>query len=385
MQYDYADNGTRGEVLTQVRRVVVKIGTRLLMDVKGQGPAERIRQLMKVVGELRQSGLEVVVVTSGAIGAGMELLELRRRPKGMAALQALAAVGQCQLMTLYEEASSELGFHCGQLLLTAADLHDRSRHLRVAQCLNELLAREVLPVINENDSVCVDEIKVGDNDTLAALVAGMARADLTILLTTIDGMRERDETTGELGKRMSVVHELGSEIYNMAQGTDGNRFSVGGMVTKLRAAAMVTRSGEPLIIAEGFDFAILPRIMAAEDVGTIFLPSRHRRMHARQRFLAFFSEPQGELIVDEGAAKALISQGRSLLPGGIVGLRGVFKAGDTVSIVNLARQEIARGTVNFNHEDVSRICGAKSGDLARLLDRPVNSQVVVHRDAMVLL
>jgi len=219
MQYDYADNGTRGEVLAQVRRVVVKIGTRLLMDVKGQGPAERIQQLMKVVGKLRQSGLEVVVVTSGAIGAGMELLKLRRRPKNMAALQALAAVGQCQLMTLYEEASSELGFHCGQLLLTAADLHDRSRHLRVAQCLNELLAREVLPVINENDSVCVDEIKVGDNDTLAALVAGMARADLTILLTTIDGMRERDETTGELGQRMSVVHELGSEIYNMAQGT----------------------------------------------------------------------------------------------------------------------------------------------------------------------
>lgn len=385
MQYDYEDNGTRVEVLAQVRRVVVKVGTRLLMDVKGQGPAERIRQLVEVVGELRQRGLEVVVVTSGAIGAGMELLETRRRPKSLAALQALAAVGQCQLMTLYEEASSAHGFHCGQLLLTAADLHDHSRHLRVTQCLNELLARNVLPVINENDSVCVDEIKVGDNDTLAALVAGMARADLTILLTTIDGMRERDETTGALGRRMSVVHELDSEVYSMAQGTDGNRFSVGGMITKLRAAAMVTRSGEPLIIAEGFDFAILPRLMAAADVGTVFLPSRHRRMHARQRFLAFFSEPKGELIVDEGAAVALCGQGRSLLPGGVVGLRGIFMAGDTVRIVNLARQEIGRGTVNFSHEDVSRICGAKSGDLARLLNRPVTSQEVVHRDAMVLL
>ncbi|MDD4098017.1 MAG: glutamate 5-kinase, partial [Lentisphaeria bacterium] len=228
-------------------------------------------------------------------------------------------------------------------------------------------------------------IKVGDNDTLAALVAGMARADLTILLTTIDGMRERDEATGALGRRMSVVHELGSEVYSMAQGTDGNRFSVGGMITKLRAAAMVTRSGEPLIIADGYDFAILPRIMAAADVGTVFLPSRQQRMHARQRFLAFFSEPKGELIVDEGAAKAICGQGRSLLSGGVVGLRGTFKVGDTVRIVNLARQEIGRGTVNFSHEDVSRICGAKSGDLERLLNRPVTIHEVVHRDAMVLM
>ena len=231
MKVDFTDNGERAKLLKNVKRVVVKVGSRLLMDVDGVSARQRVTELVKEIAVLRERGLEVILVTSGAVATGMELLKTKVRPKSMASKQAHAAVGQCELMGLYEAASSSLGFHCAQLLLTAADLHDQERHLCVSECLASLLSVGALPVINENDSVCVDEIKVGDNDTLSAMVSSLVRADLTILLTTIDGMRERDMTTGALGRRLSVVRELDSELLAMAQGTDGNRFSVGGMIT----------------------------------------------------------------------------------------------------------------------------------------------------------
>ncbi|MBR0458994.1 MAG: glutamate 5-kinase [Victivallales bacterium] len=383
MNYDFEDKGARAGQLKQIRRVVVKLGTRLLLDVEGSTMEERIALLVGEIARLRESGLEVIVVTSGAIGTALRLRDEKKRPKQMAHLQAYAALGQSHLMTAYEEACQALGFHSGQLLLTAADLHDRERHVKVAQCVEALLELGVLPVINENDSVSVDEIKVGDNDTLAALVASMSRADLTILLTTIDGLRERDSATGRLGRRISVVHEL-SEVLAMAGGTDGNRFSVGGMVTKLRAAAMTTMAGDPLWIADGTDFSVLRQIFAGEDVGTIFLPERKGKLHAKQRFLAFFSDPEGELVVDAGAENALRLRGTSLLPSGILGLRGTFAAGATVRIVNTKREELARGTVQFNHADLSKICGAGSTELAGLLGYQPAVTEAVHRNSLVL-
>lgn len=384
MQYDYEDKGARLGVVSGVKRIVIKVGTRLLMDVEGVSPQERIRQLVHEIHGLRERGIEVVVVTSGAVGAGMELMGLKRRPKGMSSLQALAAVGQCELMSLYEGASNELGFHCAQLLLTAADMHDHERHGCVSECISSVLRGGALPVVNENDSVCVDEIKVGDNDTLAALVSSMCRADLTILLTTVNGMRERDSETGELGERISVVREMDSAFLAMAQGTDGNRFSVGGMVTKLRAAAMVSRSGEALWIADGFDFGVLRQIISGEDVGTLFVPLRKARLHAKQRFLAFFSEPKGELIVDRGAEHAIVGSGKSLLPKGILGMRGVFQQGDTVRILNVDREEIARGTVNYSNAELSLVCGCGSDELRKTLGRTPEYEEAVHRDFLVL-
>lgn len=384
MEYDFKDNGARKKLLGDIKRVVIKIGTRLLMDVSGQTPEQRIEQLVHEIALLRQKGLEIILVSSGAIGAGMKVLGTQKRPRKMAALQAHAAVGQCHLMTLYEEACHKEGFHCSQILLTAADLHDRERQMTVTQCLNELYAHNILPVINENDSVCIDEIKVGDNDTLAALVANMCRADLTILLTTIDGLKERNMETGELGQRISIVREIAGAVVNMAKGTDGNQFSVGGMITKLRAAAMTTCSGEPLWIADGFDFKILQRLINGEDVGTLFLPAHKSRLHARQRFLAFFSEPQGELIVDDGAENAICNMGKSLLPSGVIALKGLFEAGATVKISNIARKELARGTVNFNTVNLSKICGATTANLEQLLGfKPVAAEAV-HRNSMVL-
>ncbi len=385
MKYDYEDNGIRETLLKGVHRVVIKVGSRLLLDMDGAPEEERIGQLVAEIASLRQKGLQVILVSSGAIGTGLVQLGTPTRPKSMAGLQAHGAVGQCQLMTYYVEACRRHGFSCAQLLLTAADLHDRERHLCVSQCLNELLNLDVLPVINENDSVCVDEIKVGDNDRLAALVAGICRAELTLLLTTIDGMREREPETGALGKRISVMMEMDETVRSMAKGTDGNRFSVGGMHTKLLAADIVTNSGECLWIADGHDFAIIRSVFNGDDVGTLFRPSRRLRMHAWQRYLAFFAQIQGTLIVDAGAEKALTASGKSLLPGGVIGLRGIFKRGDAVRIIGLDGTEIARGIVNFSTADLSLICGAHTSRLKELLGHTPVDEVAVHRDNMVIM
>jgi glutamate 5-kinase len=383
MSYSAVDSGQRAACLRGVRRVVVKVGTRLLTDVPGVPAAERIGLLVEALARLRHGGWEVLLVSSGAIGAGMTVLGTGKRPRAVPALQAHAAIGQCRLMYHYETACVARGFHCAQLLLTAEDLQDRERHLNVTSCLGAILAKRVLPVINENDSVSVAEIRVGDNDTLAAMVAAMVRADLTILLTTVDGMCLRT-AGGPLGSRISVVSELTDTLRGMAGGTDGNRFSVGGMATKLRAAEMVMRAGESLLIADGRDFGVLQRVAAGEDVGTLFCASSGRRMSGHKRFLAFFSEPAGALTVDAGAAEALCRRGRSLLPGGISAVTGVFGRGDTVRIMDAGGRELGRGVTNFGHSELARILGLKSADVRQILGEDACFDEVIHRDYLVL-
>lgn len=381
MGISYTDNGERAAVLKGVRRLVIKVGSRLLISGKDAATGQRIEEIIARIAELRAKGLEVLLVTSGAIGTGMTVLGTRCRPRAIPELQAHAAVGQCQLMYLYETACSRRGFHCAQLLLTAADVHDRERHLNVSNCLNDLLARGVLPVINENDSVSVEEIKFGDNDTLAALVASMARADLTILLTSIDGMHE--PAAAGFGARLSVVSGVSAKIKSMAGGTDGNELSVGGMITKVRAAELVTRSGEPLWIADGRDFAILQTIIEGTDVGTLFVPVKNARMSASKRYLAFFSRPGGELVVDAGAERAVCEGGKSLLPSGIRAVRGAFRKGATLRVLGPAGNEIAKGVTNYDAADVERIMGRRSAELAGLIGGDAY-QEVIHRDHLVL-
>jgi len=369
--------------MESARSLVVKVGTRLLMDIPGMSKGERIQQLVDEVAFLREQGFEVILVSSGAVGAGIAVLGSARRPRTVPGLQAHAAVGQCRLMYLYESACARRGFHCGQLLLTADDLlRNRERHLNVTNCVSELLHDGVLPVINENDSVSVEEIRVGDNDTLAALVATMLRADLTILLTTVDGMYLPKES-GEK-PRMSVVSEVSDQTFSMASGTDGNPFSVGGMKTKIRAAEIVTKAGEAMWIADGTDFGVLRRILAGEDTGTLFTPRRTGRMHGHKRFLAFFAEPTGSIVIDAGAARAVCEQGRSLLPGGILRHEGDFRRGDTVRIVNPDGQELARGTTNYSSDEIARIHGVKTSEISRLLGEDASFDEVVHRDYLVV-
>ena len=381
MEYTYQDQGERSRFINNTKRIVVKIGTQLL---RKQDPQKRIEEFIAIIAQLRNQGYEVIIVSSGAIGIGMTTLGISKRPKNIAPLQAYAAIGQCHLMRFYESACEKAGFHCAQLLLTAADLHDDERNLKVTQCIEALLSENVLPVINENDSVCVDEIKIGDNDTLAAYVATMLQADLTILLTTIDGFHEYLPEQKQLGKRLSTVKSLNSTILSMAQGTDGNPYSTGGMITKLKAAHIITTCGSAMLIIDGYQFTNLIDALHGNDTGTLFVPAEKQKLHNHKRFLAFFSDTAGELIIDEGAQKALCDQNKSLLPGGIIGCRGLFHRNDTVRIINTDNQEIARGIVNFAYDEMAKICGIKSGSIASTLQLKNPPHEVVHKDNLVL-
>ncbi|MBR6470837.1 MAG: glutamate 5-kinase [Victivallales bacterium] len=381
MNYQFQDKGERQATLRKLHRLVVKVGSNLVRE----NPARRTRELVRQLAGLRERGIEVILVTSGAIPLGMSILERAARPKDMAKVQAMAALGQCYLMRHYENACEEHGFHCAQLLLTAADLQNRDRNLHVTACLRALLDEGVLPVINENDSVSVEQIKIGDNDTLAAMLATMLDADLTVLLTTIDGFHESG-VDGTLGQRISVIRELDDRLLAMAGSTDGNPYSTGGMITKLHAASICTTGGHALAIVDGHDFTELERFLNGEDCGTLFLqPNLLHPMRSWQRFLAFFSEPAGTLILDAGAADAVTNRNKSLLPGGILGSNGTFRKGDTVRLVGPERTEIARGVVNFSYEELARICGAKTTELAARLGHPVENTEVVHKDYLVII
>lgn len=369
----------RREVVDGVRRVVVKVGTRLLTDMAAVPKGQRIRELVAEVAALRDRGLDVIVVSSGAIGAGMLLLNVDERPTDLSQLQALAAIGQSRLMSLYEGACQEHGFHCAQLLLSAEDFRDRKRHLNVRNCLHALLQHRVLPIINENDTVSVDEITFGDNDRLAALVAAIVPADLTILLTSVDGLRER--TGAGLGKRVSVVTELAADIRAMAGDSEDARFSTGGMLSKLEAAAITMSCGEHLWIADGRRFGVLREIFTGADVGTLFL-GNPARLTAAKRYLAFCTAPAGTLTVDAGAVAAL-HRGASLLPIGIREVAGTFEKGDMVTVRGPHGSAIAQGISNYASDELERIKGCRTPAIRETLGHDSYGEAI-HRDNMVV-
>ncbi len=366
----------RHELLRHARQVIVKAGTRLLTS------QEAIAELVAGIAAVRARGCRVLLVTSGAVGMGMRTLGLTRRPKELAQVQALAAIGQSRLMSIYEEECHARGFKTAQLLLTAADLRNRERYLNVMNCINALWESDVLPIVNENDSVSVDELKFGDNDTLAGMLASLTGSQLTVILTTEQGLRSRNED-GTLGERLSVVPALNDAIRGMAGGTDNSEFSIGGMSSKLRAADIVTAAGEYLWIADGRVKGMLESVMNGEDVGTVFLP-RRRRLSGRKRWITFFSKVSGALMVDAGAKNAVEKQGRSLLPSGVRFVSGSFRRGDTVEISGADGVPFARGLVNFDAADCLRICGAHTDEIHAVLGPNVDDELV-HRDNLTLL
>ncbi len=366
----------RSELLKNTRQVVVKAGTRLLTS------REAVAELVEGIAALREKNLRVLLVTSGAVGMGMKALELKRRPKELSMVQALAAIGQNKLMAIYEDECSKRGFKTAQLLLTAADLRNRERYLNVMNCINALWDANVLPIVNENDSVSVDELKFGDNDTLAGMLASLTDSQLTVILTTEEGLRERD-AEGNLAGRISVVEKLSDGIRAMAGGTDNSEFSIGGMSSKLRAAEIVTVAGEYLWIADGRVKGIIHQILAGEDVGTVFMP-RSRRIPGRKRWISFFSKLSGTVMVDAGAAKAVAGEGRSLLPSGMRFVSGVFRRGDTVEVVGPDCVPLARGLVNFDSTDCLRICGKSTAEIHEILGADVDKELI-HRDNLSLL
>ena len=365
----------REHAISRTSRVVIKVGTRLLTDTS------KIPILMEQIHKLRTKGYKVILVSSGAVGIGMKAIQLLKRPQQLSKIQALASVGQGKLMSLYEDAAKKHGFHVGQLLLTLGGVQERGQHLNMLNCINTLLDMDILPIINENDSVSVDELTFGDNDVLAALVAAMTRCQTTIILTTVDGLHNIND--GVFENRISVVEKLTTKIRNLAKGTDDSNTSIGGMSSKLKAANIATSAGEYLWIADGRNLSILEKIFNAEDVGTLFLPSKSKQMSSKKRWLSFFTKTRGQLFVDNGASNAILKNGRSLLPSGIKSIKGEFKRGDAVEIVDSNDRIMAKGLVNYNTSEVSKLLGVNSDKIQSILGYPGDPEVV-HRDNLVI-
>ena len=368
------DRPIREQIIASAERIVVKVGTSGICDETGRLSRRAVSGLARQVAAAKQRGVSVTLVVSGAIGSGMGELGLDRRPRTMPQLQAAAAVGQGRLMQTFHHVFARHGLKVAQVLVTRDGFEDRTRYLNIRNTLRALAEYDALPVINENDTVSVDEIRFGDNDVLAALVANMLAADLLVLLTNVDGLMKGQQV-------LDVVEQVDEEAMSLV-GSDRSRLGSGGMASKLAAAGLVTRAGEVAVIANAHEPNVLTRLLAGERIGTVFVPAE-RKMSSRRRWIGQASRPAGRICVDAGAARALTEGGKSLLPSGIIGVVGRFAKGDTVAIVDPDGREIARGLTNYSSDRVEQIKGLKSSQIDRVLgDKPYEE--VIHRNNMML-
>jgi len=368
----------REKLFKEVKRVVVKIGSSLLVEPRVGLKRGYIKDLAREVVVLRQKGFEILIVSSGAIAAGMELLGLRSRPSSISELQAVAAVGQGYLMRLYAEAFEPHGLRVGQVLLTHEDVKDRRRYLNARSTLLTMLSLGVLPIINENDSVAVEEIRFGDNDTLAALVAVLVEAGLLVILTDVEGFFLGGP---EGGKLLTLVERVDKEIRKEALGPKGP-LGTGGMATKVRAAFMASKAGIHTLVTKGVDPVVLDRLLRGEVVGTLFLAGPSR-LTGKKRWIGFSLKPKGTLLVDQGAKEAILEKGKSLLPSGVMEVIGKFERGDAVLCVGPDGQEFAKGLVNYSSEELQMIKGRKTYEIEEILGYKYADEVI-HRDNLVV-
>lgn len=359
------------------RRIVLKVGSGVLSAGSGRLDAATVRRLAREIGQARALGVEIVVVSSGAILAGTEALALKSRPSTTQLKQAAAAVGQSRLMRAWEAGLRRERLSAAQILLTREDLRQRQRYLNARNTLFTLLRLGVVPVINENDTVSVDEIKFGDNDVLSALVADLCEADLLALLTDQDGVFTADPRLDPRA-RLIDVYDAGARVLIGRAGPSGS----GGMGSKVSAAAMAASGGLHAVVASGVKPGILSALLSGERVGTWFLP-RSRPQARRRRWLAHASHPRGQITVDEGARQALVAGRKSLLPSGVRAVARTFEAGDVVSLV-VAGMEFARGLTNYGSTELETIMGRKTAEIEGLLGyKPADE--VVHRDNLAIL
>lgn len=363
------------------RRLVVKIGTSSLAYDTGKLNLAAMEIIVRQMADLRNQDREVLLVTSGAIGAGAGKLGVRRSPRTIPEKQACAAVGQGVLLHLYEKFFAEYGITAGQVLLTRDDFAIRRRFLNAQNTLGALLGFGVVPIINENDTVAVDEIKFGDNDHLSALVAGLMDADLLLMLTDIDGLYTANPQGDPDARLISEIDEITPEIERLA-GAAGSRLATGGMVTKLHAARIATHAGVTTVIARASVDNVLRRVLAGDELGTVF-HAVPRRMEMRKQWIAYGATVAGRIVVDAGAARVLREQGKSLLPAGVVAVEGDFKMGQTTSIVDPDGREIGRGLANYSAAEIERIKGCKTTAISEILGYRHHEEIV-HRNNMVL-
>jgi glutamate 5-kinase len=367
--------------LKSARRLVVKVGSSLVTN-QGQGlDHAAIARWAAQIAQLRTHAKEVVLVSSGAIAEGMQRLGWTMRPQAMHELQAAAAVGQMGLVQVYETCFREHGLHTAQVLLTHADLADRQRYLNARSTLRTLLALGVVPIINENDTVVTDEIKFGDNDTLAALVTNLIEADCLIILTDQDGLYTRDPREDPTAELVRVAKAGAPELENMC-GKAGSHLAKGGMLTKVLAAKRAARSGAHTVIASGREPDVLLRLAGGEAIGTQ-LVAETMPIAARKQWLADHLQVSGRLLLDAGAMRALVKDGKSLLPIGVKSIEGAFERGAVVACLSPEGKELARGLVNYGANEARRILGKPSGEILSILGY-VDEPELIHRDNLVL-
>jgi glutamate 5-kinase len=373
---------SRQQIAAAADLIVVKVGTRVLTRTDGRLDEDRIAALAEALHQVLVGGRKVVLVSSGAVGAGMGALGLSERPRDLAHLQAVAAIGQSRLVETYDRCLRAFGRHAAQVLLTADDLDDRTRYLNVRNTLRTLLEYGAVPIINENDTVSVEELQTtfGDNDRLAAMVTNLMRAPLLVLLSDVDGLFDGDPRSPD-SRLIHTVSRLDESVLALVR-DERTGLSKGGMASKLAAARMATLAGESVIIANGRQPDTLARIVAGETVGTLVV-AQGQTLPSWKRWIGFTAQPRGHLLLDAGARRAIEHQGRSLLAIGVIGAIGDFKKGDVVGLRDATGSEFARGLTNYASAEIARIQGLKTDAIAAVLGH-CPYQEVVHRDNMVV-
>ena len=371
------------EALKKAKRIVVKVGTSTITYANGKRNFSQIDRLARELSDLQNQGKEMILVSSGAVAVGVDRLGLPSKPSTIPGKQACAAVGQGVLMHTYEKLFADYGQIVAQVLITRTEAIDRHRYTNCRNTFMTLLQQGVIPIVNENDVVALDELKIGDNDNMSALVAGIVDADLVIILSDIDGLYTANPATHPEATLVHTVQEITPEIEASAGGVGSSR-GTGGMATKIQAAKAATNSGIQLVIASGTEKNAIPRILQGEEIGTLFV-SRENRLQFRKRWLAFGAKIQGSIVVDDGCAKAIRKAGGcSILPAGIYQVVGDFQSGSTISVIDKEGHELARGLVHYTAAELEKIKGCQSSDIEGILGH-INYDEVIHRDDLVIL
>ncbi|TFG78332.1 MAG: glutamate 5-kinase [Thermodesulfobacteriales bacterium] len=372
----------RKTIISKVSRVIIKIGSSILTDKNGSLSESVFEKLAQEISKIKSKNIEVIVVSSGAIASGMKKLGLTERPTEISMKQAIAAAGQSTLMWHYERAFSEFNQNVAQILLTLDGLLDRKRFLNARKTLTTVLSMGIIPIINENDTVAVEEIMLGDNDNLSAQITSLIEADLLIMLTDIDGLYNKDPRIHKDAELLSLVERIGEDVENNAGDTFG-RTTIGGMKTKIEAAKKAAAYGVPTIIANGNNRSTLKDIFDGKEVGTLFLPSE-QSLSGRKHWIAFTLKSAGEIVIDAGATKAITSSGKSLLPSGIKDVRGSFGVGESVTCIDENGAQIARGLSSYSSNDIRKIMGLKTSDIEGALGYKYSDEVI-HRDDLAVI
>ncbi|MBI4596422.1 MAG: glutamate 5-kinase [Candidatus Tectomicrobia bacterium] len=366
----------------KVKRVIVKIGSGVITDENGFLDEVRIKSIVSQINWLHNKGLQVLIVSSGAIAAGRGVLRLRNSLSSIPQKQAAAAIGQCHLIWAYEKYFTQFGLEVAQILLTHDDLGVRERYLNARNTLLALLDYKVIPIINENDTVAVKEIKFGDNDNLSALVANLIDADLLIILSDVEGLHDSDPRTDPSAKLFHYVDKVTPQIEKLARGSS-SRVGTGGMISKLHAAKKVAFLGAPTVIVNGRKDEVIEKIFSGENIGTLFSPHGDK-LTSRKHWIAYTLKPQGELWVDEGALNALLNKGKSLLATGVLEVTGNFSYGASVSCLDKVGKEFGRGLVNYSSKELKTIKGHRTWEIEEILGYKYFDEVI-HRDNFVLI